>query len=383
MRLLLVLLGCGGFAWRLETPALDPRGGVVSQLRADGEVIHAAGPDGIQAFKGGSRLWAVSLPNGRHALAVGGGKVIVTGDGRVRAYQAADGALLWEQPAEKASPPSLAGDHVAWVSNHLLFVADAQTGNAVWKQPIAVDNALMRAVPFARVAPAIAAGKVCAGLAWELNILDLATGEKGAHEDATGGGVSASPVSDGARCYFAQSRSEGGGFAAGSNTVHAVDPAQKKFAPRWQKQIGDDDDDAGIANLLLDGSTLFVATNYRIVALDKDSGAVRWTKKGAPVFPAASHAGTRASRAGAFAFDAARGIITNDAPGTNLAVGDGKLFFPSSYGTPARDVVTALDAATGAYLWSWDARGAEVLDLAVAQRTLWVATSNGLFAVKL
>jgi outer membrane protein assembly factor BamB len=379
--------GCGGFQWRLGNAATSVDVSTPLALRAADGVLYVAASDGLYAYKGGARSWAVTLPKGDRALAVGDGKIVVSGGNQVSAYDAADGKKLWEASFDKLSPPAIGEGKVAFLSNNLLVAVEAQTGAVSWKQAIAVDNALMRAVPFARVAPAISAGRVCAGLAWELNVVTLANGEKGAHEDATGGGVSASPVGDGKSCYFAQSRSEGGGFAAGSNTVHAVDPTAKKFAARWQHPVGDSDDDLGISNLLLDGGRLYVATNYRVAAFDKESGALLWTVKGAPIFPAPAHRGTRANRAGAFAFDAARGIITNDAPGTNFATGGGKLFLPSSYRDPqtkkSRDVVTALDAASGLYLGSFDAGGAEVRDLAVSEGTLWVATSGGLRAIKL
>jgi hypothetical protein len=109
--------------------------------------------------------------------------------------------------------------------------------------------------------------------------------------------------------------------------------------------------------------------------------------RGRPVWPVSQQRGTRKSQAGGFAFDSARGTVFNDTPGANLAVGDGKLFIPARFSDEKthaeRDVVSALDAATGRYLGAWDGGGAIVLDLAVTpEHTLVIATSEGLRAVK-
>jgi outer membrane protein assembly factor BamB len=378
MRLFLMVTlasACGGFAWQLRpaTTSGDDSMGAPLRLRSEGDILYVLGDKGLSALKSGARSWSVPLT--ATAMAVSEGRVVVTGGGRVAAYK--EGAQLWELPAERTSPPVIGGGKVVLVANNLLMALDLDSGKMAWKAPIAVDNALMRAMPFARVAPAIAAGKVCAGLAWEFNVVDLASGEKGAHEDATGGGVSASLAADGERCFFPQSRNPGGGFAAGSNLVTAVDPRAAKFAVLWQRRVGDDDRDGGIAGLALAGATLFVATNFRVLGIDQASGAVKWMRKGAPV---ATRHGTRAVKSGAFAFDVERGVVANDAPGSNFTAGDGRLFVTAADG--AHDVVTMLDANSGAYLGSFDP-AAEVRDLAVADHQLWMATSAGLRSAKI
>src|SRR5207249_9233646 len=170
------------------------------------------------------------------------------------------------------SPPAIGQGRAAWVSNNLLVAADLQSGAILWKQPIAVE-ALVRAAQFSRVAPAIAGARVCAGLAWEFNILDLASGARGAHEDATGGGVSASIGGDGSRCYFPQSRLH-------ENGVTAVDPSGARWRALWSHDLGERKSDVGVATVLISGDTLYALTNHRVVAIDLASGARKWIVEG-------------------------------------------------------------------------------------------------------
>ncbi len=376
--------GCTSFQWRLSTSApaaeLDwtRAFGAPAALAVDGDTLFVAAESGLYAVGSGrQKLWADALPSARRALAVAEGKVVVSdGGGHVIAYDAASGAQLWDLPFEGAlSPPVVGQGRAALVANNLLVVVDLAGGALAWKQPIAVDNAPMRALRFSRVAPAFAAGQVCAGLAWEFNVSDLATGARGAHEDAGGGGVSASLVSDGALCYFPQSRVGG----EGKNTVWAVAPGGAHFSPSWTRDLGGDASDLGISNLALAGDLIYAVTNARVVALEKKNGALKWQVVGRPVAPPSQ---TRGTRAEPHAFIEGLPPVTafNEFPGRNFVVGGGKLFIAARGGDPqARDVVTVLDALTGDYLGSWDAGASVVRDLQLLpDHTLMVATSDGL-----
>jgi outer membrane protein assembly factor BamB len=348
MRLLLILAACGGFPWRLQTAATPWPPGPAVALRADGEILYVLGKSGLSAHKEGARLWSVGA-SGRH-LAVGDGLAVVSG---AHVIAVKEGVVLWDQPYELTSPAVIGGGKVLFVADNLLVAVDAAGGHILWQQPIAV----VRDVPFSRVAPALASGKACSGLGWEVNVVDLDKGAKGAHEDAGGGGIAAPLAALGATCYFAESR--GAGVVPGDNTVVAVG--------KWRRAVGGE---GGVGSLLGDGTLIFAATNDRVVALDGETGAVRWTVKGAP----AAFRRTHAVQSSAFAFG---GLTAGD--DAAFTAGGGKLFLAASH--DGRDVVTALDQASGAYLGSWDPGGGEVRAVAVAGHTLWVGTSAGLFAV--
>jgi outer membrane protein assembly factor BamB len=347
MRILLILAACGGFSWRIQTAANEVDKGGVEALATDGEIVYALG-EKLSAYKNGTLLWSAQA-SGRQ-LAAGEGLAVVSGNGRVAAYK--DGAQLWEQAFAQTSPAVIGGGKVVFVSNDALVALDALTGHILWKQAIA----LVRDLPFSRVAPALAAGRVCSGLGWEFNAVGLDKGDKGAHDSA--GAIAAPLAAAGATCYFAESRTAG--VAGGENAVVAVDEKV-----RWRTEIGGE---GGIGSFLAEGGLVFAATNDRVFALDGASGAVRWTAKGAPV----AFRRTHAVQSSAFAFG---GLVAGD--GAVLTAGDGKLFLQAT--RDGRDMVTALDERTGAYLGSLE-RG-PVRALAVAGHTLWVATPSGLLSV--
>jgi outer membrane protein assembly factor BamB len=384
MMLLALGAGCGGGAsWRVQTTTPAAGGdwakafGAPVALEGGAALLFVSAERGVYATTiDGTRVWAVELPAGHRTLTLGGGKLIAAGEGHVAAYNAADGTPLWDVPLSEAplSPPVIAGDKVLLVANHLLMALDAASGSVAWKQPIAVDNAMMRVLKLSRVAPAMASGKACAGLGFEFNVVDLTSGQKGVHGDASGGGVSASLAADDKACYLPQSRAGG----EGANTVYAIDPTAARFSPLWSRDLGGDADDLGISNLLVDGDHLYAATNQRVVALDRATGKLAWQLAGAPVAPVSTVRGTRAA---SHAFIEGLPPVTalNQAPGSNFAIGDGKLFVAVGYNESgaAKDAVTALDALTGAYLGTLVVGGV-IRDLAVVGKTLAVAHSDGL-----
>jgi len=347
MRILLILAACGGISWRLQTAANEVQRGGVEALAADGEVVYALG-EKLSAYKNGTLWW--SAPASGRQLAAGEGLAVVGGNGQVTAYK--DGSRLWEQPFAQTSPAVVGNGKVVFVSNDELVALEALTGHILWKQTIA----LMRELPFSRVAPALAAGRVCSGLGWEFNAVGLDKGDKGAHDSA--GAIAAPLAAAGSTCYFAESRTPG--VAGGENAVVAVDEKV-----RWRTVVGGE---GGIGSFLAEGALVFAATNDRVIAVDGASGAVRWTVKGAPV----AFRRTHAVQSSAFAFG---GLVAGD--GAAFTAGDGKLFLQAT--RDGRDVVTALDQRTGAYLGSLE-RG-PVRALAVAGHTLWVATPSALLSV--
>jgi hypothetical protein len=337
-------------------------------LRSDGDTLYVAAEEGVYAMKShGEKLWSVALPKGKRALAVAGGKVVVPGEGHLTAFE--NGAQLWDLPLADLSPPAIAQGKVAVVSSNQLIVVELANGQISWKQPIAVE-ALVKRAQFSRVAPAIVGNQVCAGLAWEFNVLDLGSGNRGAHEDATGGGVSASLAGDGSRCYFPQSRSSEG-FGAGVNSVASVDPQKQKWSADWTVDLGKD---LGIANILFADGILYARTDRRVVAIQ--NGKIKWMARG-------DYVSSQPLKKTQTSLELQHGTVLNEAPGTSFAVGDGKIFVPARLDDKARprDVVTVLDAATGEYLGSWDGAGSVVRDFAVIGQSLVIATSDGLRTV--
>jgi outer membrane protein assembly factor BamB len=371
-----LLSGCASFEWRLQsgTPWTDGDWtrafGAPLALRSEGETLFATAEEGVYAMKAhGEKLWAVSLPKGKRSLAVAEGKVVVCGEGHVTLFE--NGAQLWDQALADLSPPAIARGKVAVVSGNQLVALDLASGQILWRQPIAVE-ALVKQAQFSHVAPVIAGDRVCAGLAWEFNVLELANGNRGAHEDATGGGVSASLAEDGARCYFPQSRS-GEGFGAGSNSISAVDPMKQKWTADWTVDLGKD---LGVANVIVASGMIYARTDHRVAAIA--GGKIKWMVRDDEVR-------SQPLKQTSSALDLQHGTVLNEAPGTNFAFGEGKIFAAARLDDKLRprDVVTVLDAASGEYLGSWDGAGSVVRDFAVVGHALVIATSDGLRSVSI
>ncbi|MCU1282361.1 MAG: Serine/threonine protein kinase, partial [bacterium] len=423
----LLAAGCGAYPWRVQTQppawaetAWTQELGTPLHVRVDGELAFVGASNGVYALRaGGQKVWAtVAAAPAKRYLTVGEGKVIVSSyslgekrhgfwdrtasdinlreNAHLTAYGAADGAPLWDLPFDaegsKISPPVLAGGRVLVVAGARLLAVDATTGQVVWAQPIVAEKGLKgkwaRTQAYSRVAPVVVDGKVCAAALNHLAVFDLATGALVSEDSFSVGYVDASPVAMSGRCFFPKdARGDGGG----KTEVWAVNlgVAKKHLKKLWTEAGFSDKKDLGIANLALGPNALYAVTNFRVKAFDPTSGKRLWETKDQPVSPASAAHGTRTHHVGGFNFtmDMSGGSVYNDAPGTGFAVDAKRLFVPARYQDPAtkqtRDVVTALDAMSGAYLGSFDAGGAIVLDLAVApDGALLLATDQGLRTVR-
>ena len=105
-------------------------GGNVDQSKAVSGA--AAGPP-----LAGRVLWSLPLgENTRSGPIVDGGRVYIGGPFRVSAFDAATGALLWEQPTSGPAPADLAaaGDYLYMgLLDHRLYALDAATGEIRWE----------------------------------------------------------------------------------------------------------------------------------------------------------------------------------------------------------------------------------------------------------
>jgi outer membrane protein assembly factor BamB len=313
-------------------------------------------------------------------------------NGHVTGFDAATGQQLWDLPFDsersKLSPPTIGGGRAAVVSGPHVLSIDLASGQVAWTERAAPDNKLYRAIPYSRPAPAIAGNSVCVSIGTEFHVFDMMTGKRiGKRNYATGGGLAATPVAADGTCYFATSAAGDRSGFSGSTDIVAVDPMHKA-KPFWSQRIGKDLRDLGASNVALNDSTVFVATNYRVAAYDKKSGKKKWMVEGGPVYPVTPQRGTRTHHAGGGWFGgfgagaASSGVVFNDTPGTNFIVTNTHVAIPAS--DNKRDVVTILDAATGAYLGSLDVGNSTVTDLATApDGTLVVATTEGLKTAKL
>ena len=92
----------------------------------------AAGP-----HPAGRLLWSIPLgENTRSGPIVDDGRVYIGGHFRVSAFDAASGALLWEQPTSGPVPASLAlaGDYLYMgLLDHRIYALDAATGESRWE----------------------------------------------------------------------------------------------------------------------------------------------------------------------------------------------------------------------------------------------------------
>jgi outer membrane protein assembly factor BamB len=395
----------------------------------DGDVAYVGAENGVYATRGGTKVWAAGpLPAARRFVALGEGKVVVTsytiGDkrhgfadqtasdvnrrenGHVTAFNAADGAQLWDLPFDpegsRLSPPAIAQGRVLVVSGMRLVALDAATGQPAWSQPLLKEKGAFSKLnaghPWARVAPAVADGKVCAIAWYHAALFDLASGQQLA-EDRFADYGTASLVSAPGGCFYAIAKSGEGGFGGRTQVIRIdVGRSTKHLRKDWNEKDWSDRRDLGISALKLTQGALYAISNFRLKAIDPTSGKKLWEVKDEPVSPVARARGTRTKHlargifgeAYNFTMDTSAGAVWNDWPGTGLAANDSTVFVAASYKdpnadkkAPGRDVVTAIDAKSGAYRGSYDAGGAVVLDLATTpDGALLLATDQGLKTVR-
>ena len=425
-------VGCGsGIPWHVENkPAAWADGewqqnakdcGAHFQVKTDGDTMYVAAQSCVYAVKaGGAKVWiANNLSDGPRYLAVGEGKVVVTSysigekshdtdssgsnlnkreNGHLTAFNAADGTQLWDvafdKEGSKLSAPAIAGGKALVYSKNSVNAYDLNSHEQVWSATPAGDNSILNVVPYPRITPVVSDGKVYAAALNASEIYDLATGKKMGDDTYSGGNIAGNVAAQpgafiASRSKRSLTKSKGSMINMdGKNEVFAVDAKRDGYHRLWSTTLDYEGSDLGIANLAVNDGMIFACTNERVVGLDAASGSQKWEVKGHPVHPSSKRHGTRATASGTFTLDLAKGYVLNDSPDTGFAAFGGKVYVPAKFveevnGKKGRDVVTALDAKTGAYLGSWDGGGQTVLDIGPSpDGALVVATNNGLTTVK-
>lgn len=435
-------MGCGGGqVWRVEShpPAWNQGAwtsdtascGAPWQIKVEGDTAYVASETCVYALKTAdqSKVWALTgLTAAKRYLGLGEGKLAVTsygvgGDTKHRTdksgsdinrrenahltlLNAADGSQVWDMHFEgentKLSPPAIAGGKVVVVSGDETRAFDIATQGLAWTDKMVKWRKLTQTMPFPRLQPVVVNGKVLSAAFNTVKLYDLASGQPLGVMSTGGGNIAASPVAGQGTVYLANSRAgEDMGYGgAGKSALYSLrldaQPSGKKMKPgkiksAWVAGGGNDNKDLGISNVVSDGTNLYTVSNFRVAAYSAQKGKKLWEVKNTPVYPAATWRGTRTHHGGwvgQFTIDMSRGMVLNDQPGTNFAVGGGMVFVPAWYKADkkaqGRDVVTALDAKTGNYLGSLDLGGAAVLDLATtAEGALLVATDQGLTTARM
>jgi outer membrane protein assembly factor BamB len=164
-----------------------------------------------------------------------------------------------------------------------------------------------------------------------------------------------------------------------ANGVKVVSLAASDGATRWTQVLPSTSDEAGDAAPAVAGDLVFVTTGGALVALDAASGATRWSAPsqtlGSPIV-----AGDLVYL-GPSAFDVSTGAVRWTAPANTAiqAVTGGRAIATSSYpctGSPAGGSVMALDATTGATLWTQHLDGDLVRQLMVSGGTVVVMPAS-------
>jgi len=327
-------------------------------------VYRGAGPRTQPAL-----LWQRTLGGSTYAGSVHHGGTLYAGDsqGRLRAIDAATGAVKWTSVAEAiASPPSVTADAVyATSALSFIYALDKTSGQTLWSIPT-------RSPMFA--APLVTGGVLYAGSeAGDLFAIDVATHTekwryRGPREIHTQPALAADTVvfgsgpvlialdaATGIERWRFDSGTLAGGISIANGTVYAVVDPGHLFAfdlysgnVLWHVPPA-----AGVngwTTLAVFNGLVYGGNNLRrLVALDAFTGETRWT------------------------FDAA------DVPSDPI-VADGVLYFgtwsPASSGTAERRVY-ALDTATGAQLWSAVVTGDVQAGPAVGEGIVFFTTTGG------
>ncbi len=246
---------------------------------ADGKLYVIDADARVIAFdaKNGARLWQTQLPSEGNGRSLFGGGVSVLGDklfattgvGDVAAINAANGAILWKkQPGGPLrGSPTLANGHVYVMSqDNQIFALDQMTGETQWNDAGTVQSTGV----FGVAAPAAAQGTVIAGFSsGELTAYRYENGR-----DLWGDALSrtnistsvaaltdidADPVIDRGRVFAI---GQGGRMAS-----YELVTGQRI----WEINV------AGISTPAVVGEWVFVVTDdARLLCISRTSGKIRW-----------------------------------------------------------------------------------------------------------
>jgi outer membrane protein assembly factor BamB len=235
----------------------DDRPGFGGLLIADGK-WYSTGGDMMRVDPGTRRVeWLIDAgPDWYDGFSRGvyrrGVLYVATTSGRLCAYEARTGRLLWKFCGARSTgnlPPALAGDTLYFASDGL-YAVDAGTGELEWRQG---------AVGIAESYPAVWKGRVYVGADdGRLYCIDAGDGEI-RWEHQTGRAISAAPVVHEGAVYFC------------SDAVYACDA--QSGALRWRRDL-DAVVDAWPA--IGDGKLFMGADDDHLYAIDLATGEVAW-----------------------------------------------------------------------------------------------------------
>ena len=303
-----------------------------SPLVVCGVVFVAAADGRVYAFNAadGHRLWRTSAVGGRFfGAASGHGMLFAATDGVLYAFATKTGDLLWSKPISRLkgaamAPPLVAGNMLYMVDTGVLTALDARSGAVRWSVPAGQSTFLS--------VPALANGLIYVGVDQSLATFDATTG-----------------------------------------------------APRWSATAGD----VVWSTPTISGGSAFVgSSDHNLYAFDATTGVRRWTAltgdrvyASAPVAAGGDvyvgsldnqvHAFDAATGAPKWAFSTGRGLTGSP------AIANGVVFIGSLDGT-----FYALDALTGALLWSDPVRRPIGSSPAIGTQSVYIATERTLIAYR-
>ena len=414
-------------------PGKSLRIGIITHAVTDGGVIYVGGQEGVAAIgSDGTPLWATRLPKADlRMVAVDGSGVAFVGQNMTAADSDAvahffegtmstlptfkdttvglldkgrRGAMLWSVPldtTDRAAPPGLSGATLAVTDGATLALLDRTSGTLKKRVQIVPSmlSGLWMIRGVTRNAPLSANESFIVGFLGYLKSVDAVTGNE--NWSVTNHGlmaafvnITAGPILWGDKIVFGNSRNSRSGDWNDATRVFASDLKGKDL---WDDK---NDKHSGVSSLFVQGDRLFVASNFTLSAYSPN-GKQLWTRE-------------TAHEDGALTFSAFRGVryyLRSEAAaaaetillktfggkesqdpaartgyGLCLTADDRYVYLSSvehsehhdqwwvmthSTKTNGREVVTVLDAATGNYISTLDAKGL-VVELLVAGPNLVV-----------
>jgi hypothetical protein len=408
--------------------------GTITHVVTDGAVVYVAGQEGVAAIgSDGTPLWATRLPKADlRVVGVDGSGVAFVAQNMVAADPGplADflqgtmstlptfkdttvglldkgrrGALVWTAPldtADRVAPPGMSGPTIAVTDGTTLALFDRTAGSERKRMPtfpsLLAGMKVFQGVT--RNAPLFANESFIVGFLGNLKSVDAVTGKENWSVSSHGlmsafSNITAGPLLWGDRIVFGNSRSS---RSSGLNDITRVFASDLKGKDLWDNRS---DKHSGVSSLFAQGDRLFVASNFTLSAYSANGKELWWRDTAGTdgALTISQFRGVRyylRSKAAVVAESLARAVLGgNESEDLAARTGYGNCLtaderyvylssiehskhhndwglVPPSTKTDGREVVTVVDAATGDYVTSLDAKGL-ILDLLVAGPNLVVA----------
>lgn len=192
--------------------------------------------------------WGLAYADGTVFAASGGGGPIVALDSET-------GDERWSRDIHTITTPSVAGDHVFAVGNSDLTAIDKESGDTVWTE--AIDRA--------GGPPTVVDGTVFVGTRNDLFAHDAETGE---HEWTLDGNFRSTDIATTDGTVYLAGRQQAG--EEWISKAIAVDAASGDI--EWIRE----DDGLSGGSVVVTEDTVYIATRYRVYALDRLTGDIEW-----------------------------------------------------------------------------------------------------------